>query len=233
MNAPSNHPSSENVSLRQLVVADRLAGMRNVQIAAKHGILTVTVGYHLRKAVRYGEVTAEQLRIRPWKRPDPKEYNRKWIERVKAKCITDANGCWLFQGWKNYSGYGLATYHGRNFNAHRAMYIAHFGVELETEQYVLHRCDVRNCVNPEHLFIGSAKDNNNDCATKGRHFEGSKEFCDRGHPLSGDNVRLRWQKGGKIRMRVCIACERINHTSPEYKARAAARRAAKRAQVSL
>jgi len=116
----------------------------------------------------------------------------------------DEHGCWLWQGFRNYSGYGLTTYRGANTNVHRAMYQAHFGMRLETEQYVLHRCDVRNCANPDHLFIGSAKDNNNDCASKGRHYEGSRTHCERGHEFTLENTYV--AKNGS---RNCRECQRI------------------------
>ena len=94
-------------------------------------------------------------------------------------------------------------------NAHRAMYQVHYGVKLTTEQYVLHRCDNRACLNPAHLWVGSQHDNNMDCAKKGRHYEGSRTHCERGHPFAGDNLRLARQKGGKFIRRVCITCEKL------------------------
>lgn len=156
-------------------------------------------------------------------------YHRHWLARVMRKIIVDANGCWRWQGFKGDTGYAQTGYRGAAMNGHRGMYMIHFGVKLETEQYVLHRCDVRDCMNPDHLWIGTAKDNNNDCAGKGRHFEGTKTYCDHGHPLFGDNVRICKQHPPKTGIRrVCRACERVRFATPEYKAQTAERARRKR-----
>lgn len=162
-----------------------------------------------------------------------RSYNARWIERAKSRCVVSPTGCWLWQGCLTETGYSLIGYRSINRGGHRLMYKVYYGVQLETEQYVLHRCDVRNCINPEHLWIGTAKDNNNDCAGKGRHYEGTKLVCDHGHPLIGDNVRISKQHLPKTGIRrVCRACERARFATPEYKAqtaeRARRRRQAKR-----
>jgi hypothetical protein len=87
------------------------------------------------------------------------------------------------------------------------MYRVHFGVTLKTEQYVLHKCDVRNCINPDHLWIGSAADNNRDCAAKGRHYEGKKTHCERGHEFTPENTRL-FPNGRGSTSRKCLTCDR-------------------------
>jgi hypothetical protein len=136
-------------------------------------------------------------------------YHRRWLVRVMKQVKVDPAGCWLWQGFKGHTGYAQINYRGKSLNGHRMMWIIHRGIKLVTEQYVLHRCDVRHCLNPDHMWIGTAKDNNNDCARKGRHYEGSRTHCERGHPFAGDNLRLAKQKGGKYIRRVCIACEKL------------------------
>lgn len=168
-----------------------------------------------------------------WKYTDA-IYHRRWLARAMKKILVDTNGCWRWQGFKGKTGYAQIPYRGQALNGHRTMYRVHYGVNLETEQYVLHRCDVRDCVNPEHMWIGTAKDNNNDCADKGRHFEGTKTYCDHGHPLFGDNLRVAKQHPPKTGIRrVCRACERARLLTPEYKAKANERQRRRRRAIAL
>jgi hypothetical protein len=82
--------------------------------------------------------------------------------------------------WTKYiaqNGYGQAFFNGRVMPAHRAVYQDFFQVALTKEQHVCHKCDNRKCVNPEHLFVGSQKDNMQDCLRKGRHASMTKPNC--------------------------------------------------------
>ena len=91
------------------------------------------------------------------------------LERLSIRC--PMSGCWIFMGWLLPHGYGHIGRGGRargTLLAHRAAWIAHRG-EIPAGKCVLHRCDVRCCVNPEHLFLGTLQDNTNDMMAKGRH----------------------------------------------------------------
>jgi hypothetical protein len=77
-------------------------------------------------------------------------------------------GCWLWTGSIRGKGYGQLTLPGRvQVGAHRAAYEVYVGPVPEG-MYVLHKCDVPLCCNPAHLFIGTPKDNMQDCVEKGR-----------------------------------------------------------------
>jgi hypothetical protein len=76
------------------------------------------------------------------------------------------SGCWLWSGYIDALGYGRAN-HPKEKKAHRIMWTM-FNGEIPDGKKILHRCDVRCCVNPEHLFIGTQADNVADMMEKGR-----------------------------------------------------------------
>lgn len=75
--------------------------------------------------------------------------------------------CWIWQHGLSGSGYGQRAINGRVYYAHRLAYEGAFG-SIPEGHYVCHRCDVPQCVNPEHLFTGSPADNVRDRVRKGR-----------------------------------------------------------------
>lgn len=79
---------------------------------------------------------------------------------MESKCI-------LFTGSKDTGGYGLKRYKNKLYKAHRLTWILTNG-EIPTGLFVCHKCDVRNCVNIEHLFLGTNSDNMKDMYSKGR-----------------------------------------------------------------
>lgn len=94
-----------------------------------------------------------------------------FIEERVAK-LPDAPGCWLWLGTILSNGYGKASFGGVPIGAHRASYAVFRGEPGAL--YVCHRCDNRSCVNPEHLFLGTAKDNAEDMVRKGRSTRGDR-----------------------------------------------------------
>lgn len=97
--------------------------------------------------------------------PRPAE-DRFWPNVRKYK-----SGCWLYNGGKAKNGYGMfkatSKSGGKIFYAHRFSYELHIGA-IPDGMCVCHTCDVRNCVNPEHLWLGTNYDNQQDKIKKGR-----------------------------------------------------------------
>jgi len=93
------------------------------------------------------------------------------LARLTAK-ILKTRGCWEFTGAKNNKGYGHIGVGGRGTGqilAHRAAYECFVG-PIPPGMFVLHHCDNPSCVNPDHLYVGTQKDNIRDAVNRGRHF---------------------------------------------------------------
>lgn len=98
-------------------------------------------------------------------------------ERFDEKVASAENGCRLWTARsKTHNGYGVFSLgRGKQKLAHRYQWERHFG-EVPQDKEVCHRCDVRSCVNPAHLFLGTRQDNVTDCVLKGRHQHGSRHY---------------------------------------------------------
>jgi len=95
------------------------------------------------------------------------------FDRLMHKLIYDHNnGCWLWLGRERH-GYGEIKYKGRYIGTHRAAYLLFIGV-IPDNLCVLHKCDVPNCCNPKHLFLGTKKDNSLDAISKNRILRGEQ-----------------------------------------------------------
>ena len=89
------------------------------------------------------------------------------IERLLARRSIDGRGCWLWMG--SAPRYGYLWVRGRMRPVHRLAAAHFFGIdEADPDVNVLHSCDVPVCFNPEHLFLGTQRENMLDASVKGR-----------------------------------------------------------------
>lgn len=133
------------------------------------------------------------------------------LQRLKSRVKIDANGCWLYTGVLMPTGYADVCFRGKNSRAHRVMYTIVKGPIGKL--HVMHSCDVRHCINPDHLSLGTNEQNIHDAIRKGRphraNLMSAKTHCPQGHPYDLANVR--WDKGRRqARRRVCTTCGRMS-----------------------
>lgn len=104
-------------------------------------------------------------------------------ERLSRSSLLTKSGCIEWSGYK-VDGYGKLRFKGERIFAHRAAYKSAFG-EIPNDMCVCHRCDNRSCINPQHLFLGTRADNNQDKTSKQRQASGPNHGL-RGsmHPLA-------------------------------------------------
>lgn len=93
------------------------------------------------------------------------------LAHFKSKINKTESGCWEWTGTKHKIGYGMFWNGRKNVLSHRYAYEV-FKKDSLKNFYVCHSCDNRLCVNPDHLWLGTAKDNTKDCIEKGRFKDG-------------------------------------------------------------
>ena len=126
--------------------------------------------------------------------------------------VEKTDSCWLWRGALNSRGYGSMGFMKRGWLAHRLSYTVFKG-DIPDGLFVCHSCDNPPCVNPDHLWVGTASDNQRDAVSKGRaafidspHFR-LRSHCKYGHEYSVVGVFEYVKSDGRV-SRSCMECRR-------------------------
>jgi hypothetical protein len=132
------------------------------------------------------------------------DYDLDWLTRIFAKTEERASGCWIWVGSQHKSGYVYRYYRGRSVKVHRKIFELTMNLTLSPKECVCHSCDIPQCINPDHLWVGSHQQNIRDASSKGRLWQQQVTHCPRGHAYTPENTRI-----SKAGLRNCRACARI------------------------
>ena len=145
------------------------------------------------------------------------------LEAILSRCVRDKD-CLIWtkgfqrSGKRGQALYPHATIKGKTRRLNRVVLELSKGIVLTKEQHALHTCDSTKCLNPEHLFVGTHKENMQDKILKSRDHNKIKTHCKHGHAFAGDNLIIR-----KDGARSCRTCMRVYWNAFDAKNREARR----------
>lgn len=149
-------------------------------------------------------------------------YSERDVQRFWAK--TDRRGedeCWPWLGGTDRDGYGFLKISrkdqgvSRNVRASRVSWEIANGASMPTDLWALHHCDNPPCVNPCHIYPGSAQNNAADRIVRKRDPRANQTQCLRGHAFTAENTIFR--ANGTRQCRACRNQRRSKGLGPGYR----------------
>jgi len=133
--------------------------------------------------------------------------------------INKETGCWEWTASSRGNEYGCIKIDGKAVDAHRVSY-ALFIDDIPDGMYVCHKCDNKRCVNPDHFFLGTGRDNTKDAIEKGRHYN-IGNYMKGAHPegkKGGDNYNAGTTNdiAKEIRKTFNLGCYSVNEISSMF-----------------
>ena len=125
------------------------------------------------------------------------------IERMFSRVTENALGCWIYPGQKSYIKMSINNH---PHTMHRVSY-EYFNGPIPDGLDVLHHCDIKACLNPDHLYVGTDQDNANDRVSRGRNREQRGEY-NSSSKLTDDDVR--WIRDLKGKATQAVIAELFN-----------------------
>jgi hypothetical protein len=132
-------------------------------------------------------------------------YERVDSEDLFWSKVKKTPGCWVWQAGVDEHGYGEVRVKGRKWKAHRYAYTILVG-PIPRGRHVLHTCDNRLCIKPDHLWLGTNASNNQDRHNKGRDAVGERQ----------GNAKLTKRAIRDIRRRLALRLDTVNCLASEY-----------------
>lgn len=120
-----------------------------------------------------------------------------------AKATRDRSGCWIADCCISAQGYPVVTHQRKRLTLTRLVLEKKIGRDLAVGEVTRHRCDVRPCINPDHLMVGTDADNVRDMDERGRRVTVPSRGADHGCAVLTESdvleIRDRRQAGATLR----------------------------------
>jgi hypothetical protein len=135
---------------------------------------------------------------------DYKFWNNKVIIDHGFKINGLLSLCWVWNGATDKDGYGVTSYNGKYMRTH-ILSLKLTSIIYNPSLPTLHKCNIKGCYHPEHLYQGDTSQNAKDSVKAGTHFHARQTHCKYGHEFNDKNTKYHTSKKGKYQ-RICLIC---------------------------